>query len=259
MASSALGPRVLLRRLREVMAERETAQKRLDKIVMLIAANVVAEVCSIYVMRQGQELELFATEGLKAEAVHKSRLHVGEGLVGTIAASAEALEPGRSARSSGVQIPAGNGRRDLPLLPRRADPARRHRDRRAGRPKPHASALHRGRRGSAADDGHGAGRSHCLGRTAGSRARRRRGRHAYQTPSFQRRSAGGRRGAWACGAARAAHRHHQSDCRKHSKGKVTARGGGPGASGACRRDGRRHGRARYGILRGARNLPHVRA
>lgn len=91
MASSALGPRVLLRRLREVMAERETAQKRLDKIVMLIAANVVAEVCSIYVMRQGQELELFATEGLKAEAVHKSRLRVGEGLVGTIAASAEAL------------------------------------------------------------------------------------------------------------------------------------------------------------------------
>ncbi|MFO0994666.1 MAG: phosphoenolpyruvate--protein phosphotransferase [Hyphomicrobiales bacterium] len=91
MASSALGPRVLLRRLREVMAERETAQKRLDKIVILIAANVVAEVCSIYVMRQGQELELFATEGLKAEAVHKSRLKVGEGLVGTIAATAEAL------------------------------------------------------------------------------------------------------------------------------------------------------------------------
>src|SRR5262245_969152 len=91
MASSALGPRVLLRRLREVMAERETAQKRLDKIVILIAANVVAEVCSIYVMRQGQELELFATEGLKAEAVHQSRLRVGEGLVGTIAATAEPL------------------------------------------------------------------------------------------------------------------------------------------------------------------------
>ena len=91
MASSALGPRVLLRRLREVMAERETAQKRLDKIVMLIAANIVAEVCSIYVMRQGQELELFATEGLKPEAVHKSHLRVGEGLVGTIAATAEPL------------------------------------------------------------------------------------------------------------------------------------------------------------------------
>ena len=84
MAHSALGPRVLLRRLREVMAEPETAQKRLDKIATLIAANMVAEVCSIYVMRPGQVLELYATEGLKREAVHKSKLKVGEGLVGLI-------------------------------------------------------------------------------------------------------------------------------------------------------------------------------
>ena len=73
MPSSALGPRVLLRRLREVMAEPETAQKRLDKTVTLIAANMVAEVCSIYVMRPGNILELYATEGLKREAVHKDR------------------------------------------------------------------------------------------------------------------------------------------------------------------------------------------
>ena len=84
MAHSALGPRVLLRRLREVMAEPETAQKRLDKIATLIAANMVAEVCSIYVMRPGQILELYATEGLKSAAVHKSKLKVGEGLVGLI-------------------------------------------------------------------------------------------------------------------------------------------------------------------------------
>ena len=45
------GPRVLLRRLREVMAEPVSAQERLDKIVVLIAANMVAEVCSIYVLR----------------------------------------------------------------------------------------------------------------------------------------------------------------------------------------------------------------
>ncbi|MBC8035936.1 MAG: hypothetical protein H7X89_01795, partial [Rhizobiales bacterium] len=49
MVTSALGPRVLLRRLREVMAEPVTSQKRLDKIVTLIAGNMVAEVCSIYV------------------------------------------------------------------------------------------------------------------------------------------------------------------------------------------------------------------
>ncbi|MCB1379220.1 MAG: phosphoenolpyruvate--protein phosphotransferase [Alphaproteobacteria bacterium] len=91
MVSSALGPRVLLRRLREVMAEPVTAQKRLDKIVRIIAANMVAEVCSIYVMRPGDELELYATEGLKGEAVHKSKLKSGEGLVGTIAKQAIGL------------------------------------------------------------------------------------------------------------------------------------------------------------------------
>ncbi|MGB3808528.1 MAG: phosphoenolpyruvate--protein phosphotransferase [Parvibaculum sp.] len=91
MAGSVGGPRVLLRRLREVMAEPEAAQKRLDKIVVLIAANMVAEVCSVYLMRPTQELELFATEGLKHTAVHKTRLKVGEGLVGDIAAHARPL------------------------------------------------------------------------------------------------------------------------------------------------------------------------
>jgi phosphotransferase system enzyme I (PtsP) len=91
MPLSSLGPRVLLRRLREVMARPETAQKKLDTIVALIASNMVAEVCSLYVMRPGQWLELYATEGLKREAVHKSKLKVGEGLVGTIAAEAELL------------------------------------------------------------------------------------------------------------------------------------------------------------------------
>ena len=91
MGTSALGPRVLLRRLREVMAEPVTAQKRLDKIVQIIAANMVAEVCSIYVMRPGDFVELYATEGLKREAVHKSKLKSGEGLVGTIAKQAIGL------------------------------------------------------------------------------------------------------------------------------------------------------------------------
>ncbi len=68
------------------MAEPESAQKRLDKIVVLIASNMVAEVCSVYLMRPTRELELFATEGLKPTAVHRTRLRVGEGLVGDIAA-----------------------------------------------------------------------------------------------------------------------------------------------------------------------------
>src|SRR5262252_3747982 len=50
------GPRVLLRRLREVMAEKVSAQERLDKIVVLIAANMVAEVCSVYVLRVDEGL-----------------------------------------------------------------------------------------------------------------------------------------------------------------------------------------------------------
>ena len=92
MVLTGQGPRVLLRRMREVMARPEAAQARLDRIVSLIAANMVAEVCSIYVMRPtGNVLELFASEGLKPEAVHKSTLKVGEGLVGVIAHEAEPL------------------------------------------------------------------------------------------------------------------------------------------------------------------------
>ncbi|PKQ04825.1 MAG: phosphoenolpyruvate--protein phosphotransferase [Alphaproteobacteria bacterium HGW-Alphaproteobacteria-12] len=85
------GPRILLRRLREVMAEPESAQKRLDKIVVLIASNMVAEVCSAYLVNNARELELSATEGLKPSAVHATRLKVGEGLVGDIAAHARPL------------------------------------------------------------------------------------------------------------------------------------------------------------------------
>jgi phosphotransferase system enzyme I (PtsP) len=85
------GPRVLLRRLREVMAEPVSAQDRLDKIVVLIAANMVAEVCSCYVLRVDGTLELYATEGLKREAVHQTVLRTDEGLVGLVASEANAI------------------------------------------------------------------------------------------------------------------------------------------------------------------------
>ncbi len=83
--------RRLLAKLRDVMAGGGTAQERLDKVVKLIAADMVAEVCSCYVMRAGEVLELFATEGLKKSAVHHTRLRTGEGLVGDIAAHARPL------------------------------------------------------------------------------------------------------------------------------------------------------------------------
>ena len=85
------GSRRLLRRLRDIMAGSGSAQQRLDKIVQVIAADMVAEVCSAYVLRAGEVLELFATEGLRREAVHNTRLRVGEGLVGVIAATARPL------------------------------------------------------------------------------------------------------------------------------------------------------------------------
>ena len=91
MRGALAGPRLLLRRLREVMAEPISAQERLDKIVVQIAFNMVAEVCSVYVLHADGRLELYATEGLNREAVHQTTMRKGEGLVGLIAASAEAL------------------------------------------------------------------------------------------------------------------------------------------------------------------------
>jgi phosphotransferase system, enzyme I, PtsP len=91
MPTAPGGPRLLLRRLREIMAEPVGAQDRLDKIVIQIAANMVAEVCSVYVLRGDGVLELFATEGLNREAVHLTTMRAGEGLVGLIASTAEPL------------------------------------------------------------------------------------------------------------------------------------------------------------------------
>ena len=91
MATSISGPRVLLRQLRETMAEPLASQARLDKIVGLIAGNMHADVCSFYVLRDDDQLELFANRGFKPEAVHATTLRLGEGLVGLIAKQAEPL------------------------------------------------------------------------------------------------------------------------------------------------------------------------
>lgn len=85
------GPRNLLRQIREAMAGAAPAQDRLDTVVRIIAQSMVAEVCSIYLRRASGELELFATQGLKPEAVHTTRLRPGEGLVGEVARMAEPI------------------------------------------------------------------------------------------------------------------------------------------------------------------------
>lgn len=90
-ARSKITPRQLLARVRDVMAGAGTAQDRLNRMVSLIADGMGAEVCSVYIRRAGDVLELFATEGLKQSAVHQTRLRIGEGLVGVIAARTRPL------------------------------------------------------------------------------------------------------------------------------------------------------------------------
>lgn len=84
-------PMGILSRLRSVMSADATAETRLKLVSDIVATDFVAEVCSIYILRAGEVLELFATKGLKLDAVHLTRLRVGEGIVGTIAASARPL------------------------------------------------------------------------------------------------------------------------------------------------------------------------
>jgi phosphotransferase system enzyme I (PtsP) len=84
------GSRMILRRLREIMAASDSAQHRLDRLVTMIASTMVADVCSIY-LKRGEAHELFATEGLMTEAVHRTRLKPGEGLVGLVAETARPL------------------------------------------------------------------------------------------------------------------------------------------------------------------------
>jgi phosphotransferase system enzyme I (PtsP) len=73
------------------MAEPVSAQERLNKIVVLIAANMVAEVCSLYVLRVDGTLELYASEGLNPESVHVTVLRQDEGLVGLVSSEAKSL------------------------------------------------------------------------------------------------------------------------------------------------------------------------
>ena len=86
-----IGSRRLLRQLRDLMKGGGSVQDRLNRTVALIADDMVAEVCSFYLLRAGEVLELFATKGLSPEAVHRTRLRLGEGIVGDIAAHARPL------------------------------------------------------------------------------------------------------------------------------------------------------------------------
>ncbi|TZG24670.1 phosphoenolpyruvate--protein phosphotransferase [Sphingomonas montanisoli] len=89
-ATATSAAREILTRLHDVMASRSAAQAKLNQVVQIIGEALHTEVCSIYLLRDGV-LELFATRGLKQEAVHVTKLALGEGLVGTIAEDVETL------------------------------------------------------------------------------------------------------------------------------------------------------------------------
>ena len=89
-ATAASAAREILRRLHDVMAARTNAQTKLNSVVQIIGEALDSEVCSIYLLRDGV-LELYATRGLEQNAVHVTKLALGEGLVGTIAEKVQML------------------------------------------------------------------------------------------------------------------------------------------------------------------------
>ena len=132
-------PRRMLARLRDLMAR---GAAPLPELVRLVASELVAEVCSIYIMKPGDLLELAATEGLRTDAVGRTHLRVGEGIIGLVAATGHTLnlpdaqfhpafayrpETGEEPYSSMLAVPVRRAGRTLGVLavqnrnPRRYD------------------------------------------------------------------------------------------------------------------------------------------
>ena len=95
--------RVLLQKLRDVLASREGGQERLDRIVRLIAETMATEVCSIYLRRDARTLELCATQGLNPDSVHLTRMRFGQGLVGRVAQQNAPINTADAPRTPGFR------------------------------------------------------------------------------------------------------------------------------------------------------------
>ena len=103
MADTRLDSRQLLTKLRDTLAEYGAGQERLDHITELVAQGLGSEVCSIYLRRDRQTLELCATEGLKKESVHVTRMRYGEGLVGRVAKEAHPVNAPNATQEKGFR------------------------------------------------------------------------------------------------------------------------------------------------------------
>ena len=95
--------RKLLRRLQAALAEDNAGQERLDHVVSLIADSMNTEVCSIYLFRDSETLELCATEGLDEGSVHQTRMKLGEGLVGRAAKTRKVINTADAPSTKGFR------------------------------------------------------------------------------------------------------------------------------------------------------------
>ncbi|MDA0720273.1 MAG: phosphoenolpyruvate--protein phosphotransferase [Proteobacteria bacterium] len=95
--------RKLLGRLREALASDSEGQARLNRVVDLIASSMQAEVCSIYLFRDTETLELCATQGLEQDSVHQTRMRLGEGLVGRTAKSGNIVNTANAPAEKGFR------------------------------------------------------------------------------------------------------------------------------------------------------------
>jgi phosphotransferase system enzyme I (PtsP) len=97
------GSRKLLGRLRDTMASEAAGQERLDQITHLTADSMGTEVCSIYLFRDDETLELCATQGLNPESVHQTRMKLGEGLVGRVARTGKVINAADAPSAKGFR------------------------------------------------------------------------------------------------------------------------------------------------------------
>ncbi|MFA8385842.1 MAG: phosphoenolpyruvate--protein phosphotransferase [Pelagibaca sp.] len=95
--------RKLLGRLRDTMASQAAGQERLDQITHLTADSMGTEVCSIYLFRDDETLELCATQGLNPESVHQTRMKLGEGLVGRVARTGKVINAADAPSAKGFR------------------------------------------------------------------------------------------------------------------------------------------------------------
>ena len=106
--------RKLLRRLRDTLAVRGGGQARLDSITRDIADSLATQVCSIYLFRDPRTLELCSTKGLRPESVHKTRLRLGEGLVGRVARTGQPINTADAPSERGFRFMPETGEEVFP-------------------------------------------------------------------------------------------------------------------------------------------------